>query len=67
MIHYSLSVDFDLEVLVKSHKAYEAVAAEDHHDGHVSGALQPLLKVLVRTGRRGGVHTTAGKAVEVSE
>src|ERR1039458_134772 len=67
IVFYSLSVDFDLEVLVEPHEAYEAVAAEDGHDCHVSGALQPMLEVPVRARRRSGLGPPSRVAGGVAE
>src|ERR1017187_8168810 len=65
MVFHSFPVDFDLQVLVQPHEADEAVAAEDGHHRHVTGALQPPLKPLVDAGGASGVGTVAGMAVEV--
>src|ERR1035441_2821487 len=40
MFFSSFPVDFDFKVIVQPHKTHKAVAAEDGHDRHVSGAVQ---------------------------
>src|SRR5437660_1894582 len=53
MLFYSVSVYFDLEVVIKPDEPYVTVAAEDGHDGDMPGSLQALLEVLVNAGRPG--------------
>jgi hypothetical protein len=47
MLFHSLSVDLNVNVLVHADESDEPVPAEDGHDCHVAGTLQPLLEILI--------------------
>src|ERR1035437_10114132 len=67
MFFSSFPVDLDFQVVVQTHEAHKAVAAEDGHDRHLAGALPALMKVLVSARRMGGVRAVSRVTVEVSQ
>src|SRR6266498_71207 len=49
MLVHSLPVDFNVNVLVHADEPDEPVPAENGHDRHVAGTLQPFLEILINT------------------
>ena len=47
MLFYSLSVEFNVDVLVEPDEPDETVPAKNGHDRYMAGALQPALEVFV--------------------
>src|SRR6266567_6068774 len=67
MLFHSVSVDFNVKVLVHADEPNEPVPAENGHDCHVSGTLQPLLEILINAGGVRGVRALSGVAMEVCQ
>src|SRR5437764_8249000 len=67
MFFHSISVNFDLKVMVQPDEPDKTVSAKDGHHRNVTGALQSPLEILVNSRRAGGVRAIARMDMKVRQ
>jgi hypothetical protein len=67
MILHSLSMDFNLEILVQPHEPDEAITAEDRHDGNMACAFEPPLESFINSGWLGRFDSFSRMAMEMGK